>query len=110
MESRPVVDFHLFFSLECLLMYINAFLCTSMPSYVHQTKRTGVTVCCICRYAVFLVQHASADVERMLLGNKCDMEGKRVISKEQGETVRPMQPCGIADHSVLYLFFFLFFN
>ncbi|XP_065176193.1 ras-related protein Rab-10-like [Sycon ciliatum] len=32
-------------------------------------------------------EHASADVERMLLGNKCDMEGKRVISKEQGETI-----------------------
>ena len=30
-------------------------------------------------------QHASEDVEKMILGNKCDMEEKRVISKEQGE-------------------------
>lgn len=30
-------------------------------------------------------QHASEDVEKMILGNKCDMEDKRVISKEQGE-------------------------
>lgn len=30
-------------------------------------------------------QHASADVERMILGNKCDMDEKRVVSKERGE-------------------------
>eukprot|EP00055_Hartaetosiga_balthica_P017032 m.111145 g.111145 ORF g.111145 m.111145 type:complete len:207 (+) comp9232_c2_seq1:45-665(+) len=30
-------------------------------------------------------QNASKDVERMILGNKCDMEDSRVISKEQGE-------------------------
>jgi Ras-related protein Rab-8A len=30
-------------------------------------------------------QHASEDVEKMILGNKCDMDEKRVISKEQGE-------------------------
>lgn len=30
-------------------------------------------------------QHASADVEKMILGNKCDMEDKRKITKEQGE-------------------------
>jgi Ras-related protein Rab-8A len=30
-------------------------------------------------------QHASEDVEKMILGNKCDMEDKRVISKEQGQ-------------------------
>jgi len=30
-------------------------------------------------------QHANDDVEKMILGNKCDMDDKRVISKEQGE-------------------------
>jgi Ras-related protein Rab-8A len=30
-------------------------------------------------------QHASADVEKMILGNKCDMEDKRKISTEQGK-------------------------
>merc|ERR1711953_748906 len=32
-------------------------------------------------------EHASEDVERMLIGNKCDMEEKRMISKERGEKV-----------------------
>eukprot|EP00041_Stephanoeca_diplocostata_P008209 m.118694 g.118694 ORF g.118694 m.118694 type:complete len:216 (+) comp17220_c0_seq1:235-882(+) len=30
-------------------------------------------------------QHASADVEKMILGNKCDMEDKRKITFEQGK-------------------------
>ena len=30
-------------------------------------------------------EHASADVERMLIGNKCDMNEKRQVSKERGE-------------------------
>ncbi|MEQ2180690.1 Ras- protein Rab-8A [Goodea atripinnis] len=29
--------------------------------------------------------HASADVERMVLGNKCDVNDKRQVSKERGE-------------------------
>lgn len=32
-------------------------------------------------------QHASSDVERMVLGNKCDMNDKRQVSKEKGEKV-----------------------
>jgi Ras-related protein Rab-8A len=30
-------------------------------------------------------QHASDDVEKMILGNKCDMKDKRVVTHEQGE-------------------------
>ncbi|CAL4211569.1 unnamed protein product, partial [Meganyctiphanes norvegica] len=30
-------------------------------------------------------EHASADVEKMVLGNKCDMNDKRQVSKERGE-------------------------
>lgn len=33
----------------------------------------------------FSLQHASSDVERMILGNKCDMNDKRQVSKERGE-------------------------
>jgi len=32
-------------------------------------------------------EHANEDVERMILGNKCDMTDKRVISKERGEAI-----------------------
>ncbi|KAK3094723.1 hypothetical protein FSP39_005446 [Pinctada imbricata] len=31
--------------------------------------------------------HASQDVEKMILGNKCDMNDKRVVSKEKGESL-----------------------
>lgn len=36
---------------------------------------------------MFVLQHASADVEKMILGNKCDMNDKRQVSKERGEKV-----------------------
>ncbi len=32
-------------------------------------------------------EHANEDVEKMILGNKCDMEDKRMISRERGETI-----------------------
>jgi len=41
-------------------------------------------------------EHANEDVERMILGNKCDMEDKRVVSKERGD--------GIAkEHNIKFL-------
>lgn len=36
---------------------------------------------------LFLLKHASSDVERMILGNKCDMNDKRQVSKARGEQV-----------------------
>merc|ERR1711976_246678 len=32
-------------------------------------------------------EHASADVEKMILGNKCDMNDRRQVSKERGEAL-----------------------
>ncbi|XP_030839136.1 ras-related protein Rab-10 isoform X1 [Strongylocentrotus purpuratus] len=32
-------------------------------------------------------EHANEDVEKMLLGNKCDMDDKRMINKDRGETI-----------------------
>ncbi|SPP78490.1 blast:Ras-related protein Rab-10 [Drosophila guanche] len=32
-------------------------------------------------------EHANEDVEKMILGNKCDMTDKRVVNKERGEAV-----------------------
>ncbi|XP_023220788.1 ras-related protein Rab-10-like isoform X1 [Centruroides vittatus] len=40
--------------------------------------------------------HATEDVEKMILGNKCDMEDKRMISKERGESIA-------RDHDVTFL-------
>ena len=34
-----------------------------------------------------LKKHASSDVEKMILGNKCDMNDRRQVSKERGEQV-----------------------
>lgn len=36
----------------------------------------------------FCSQNASAGVERLLLGNKCDMEAKRKVQKEQADKVK----------------------
>lgn len=33
-------------------------------------------------------QHASGDVEKMILGNKKDMEEKRVVAEEKGQMVK----------------------
>lgn len=35
----------------------------------------------------YFLQHANEDVEKMILGNKSDMEEKRVVSTEKGEAV-----------------------
>jgi hypothetical protein len=32
-------------------------------------------------------QHANEDVEKMILGNKCDMEDKRQVATARGESV-----------------------
>ena len=32
-------------------------------------------------------QHANEDVEKMILGNKCDMDDKRQVSKDRGDSV-----------------------
>uniref|UniRef100_A0A3B3R0D7 Ras-related protein Rab-13 n=1 Tax=Paramormyrops kingsleyae TaxID=1676925 RepID=A0A3B3R0D7_9TELE len=37
-------------------------------------------------------EHASADVEKMVLGNKCDVNDKRQVSRDQGDKVRAVSP------------------
>lgn len=32
-------------------------------------------------------EHANEDVEKMILGNKCDMHEKRLVNKERGEGI-----------------------
>lgn len=43
--------------------------------------------------------NASSDVEKMMIGNKCDMDDKRVISKEQGAKV-----CHLSSHSTVCMY------
>lgn len=38
-------------------------------------------------HETYYLQHASSDVERMILGNKCDVNDKRQVSKDRGEKV-----------------------
>ena len=33
------------------------------------------------------MQHANEDVEKMILGNKCDMADKRQVPRQKGEEV-----------------------
>lgn len=40
-------------------------------------------------------EHANEDVEKMILGNKCDMEDKRQVSKERGEGVSTINLSGL---------------
>jgi small GTP-binding protein len=42
-------------------------------------------------------EHANEDVEKMILGNKCDMEDKRQVMKERGEAVSPIYLSSPAD-------------
>ena len=39
----------------------------------------------------FSFKHASPDVERLLVGNKADMESRRVVPKERGEQLGQQQ-------------------
>ena len=34
-----------------------------------------------------ILQHSNTDVEKMIVGNKCDMEDRRQIPKERGEGI-----------------------
>ncbi|NXD45641.1 RAB10 protein, partial [Copsychus sechellarum] len=45
-------------------------------------------------------EHANEDVERMLLGNKCDMEDKRVVPKAKGEQVSIKQKLLYASQQI----------
>lgn len=52
-------------------------ICLTMFIYKSQAQVSGLC----------LSQHASPDVEKMILGNKCDANDKRQVSREQGEKV-----------------------
>lgn len=41
----------------------------------------------IAKWLRAIQEHANPNVEKIILGNKCDIEDKRVISKERGELI-----------------------
>ncbi|XP_046412491.1 ras-related protein Rab-10 [Neodiprion fabricii] len=41
----------------------------------------------IVKWLRYIDEHANEDVEKMILGNKCDMHEKRVVSTERGEAI-----------------------
>lgn len=59
---------------EVSLLYIHKFICK---------VQTNIIMILI----KYFLQHANEDVEKMILGNKSDMEEKRVVSMEKGEAV-----------------------
>ncbi len=51
-----------------------------------------------------MFQHASAEVERMLIGNKCDMHDKRQVSRDKGEHVcRHFLPKNVLKKNIFFL-------
>ncbi|KAJ8959921.1 hypothetical protein NQ317_002387 [Molorchus minor] len=48
------------------------------------------------RGAMGIMLHANEDVEKMILGNKCDMTDKRIVSKERGEIIA-------REHSIRFM-------
>ncbi len=45
-----------------------------------------------------LLQNASADVEKMILGNKCDLQESRVVDQERGRVVSEFWSCDRFGH------------
>ncbi|ESO03441.1 hypothetical protein HELRODRAFT_157126 [Helobdella robusta] len=41
----------------------------------------------ISKWLRYIDEHANADVEKMILGNKCDMEDRRQVPKEKGQEI-----------------------
>uniref|UniRef100_A0A1I8BUP0 Ras-related protein Rab-10 n=1 Tax=Meloidogyne hapla TaxID=6305 RepID=A0A1I8BUP0_MELHA len=50
----------------------------------------------ISKWLRYIDEHASEGVVKVLLGNKCDMTDRRVISKERGEQIA-------VDHSIRFM-------
>lgn len=57
------------------------------PKYILSCESSLIFLVYSQKLCVCVFQHANEDVERMLLGNKCDMEDKRVVPKAKGEQV-----------------------
>lgn len=74
---------------NCTSMLFNRTMCYF--SYFLKTKtnsmRIGLSIWILVSEIWVVLQHANEDVEKMILGNKCDMEDKRQVSKDRGDAV-----------------------
>ena len=61
--------------------YVYVYVCASLVIVHVQCEHSLQGVCCS------PLQHASSDVERLLVGNKCDLETQRAIPYQRGEQV-----------------------
>ena len=63
----------------------------NIKNWIRNIEEVRQRVLTFCGAAVRMIcsvfQHASAEVERMLIGNKCDMQDKRQVSRDKGEHV-----------------------
>jgi Ras-related protein Rab-8A len=41
----------------------------------------------VCIHLYLCFQHADVNVNKILIGNKCDMQDQRVVSQDEGETL-----------------------
>ena len=57
-------------------------LITSTVSALHTPN-----LVCLIDFIFLSEQHANEDVEKMILGNKCDMEDKRQVATSKGDQV-----------------------
>ena len=54
--------------------------------------------CCSCHILmVFTLQSVFDDVEKMIIGKKCDLEKSRIISTERGELVAKLFNVSMLD-------------
>lgn len=68
----------------------------NITKWLHNIDAVCLPLDTCCWYRSRRFQHASADVVKMLLGNKCDMADRRVVSKEAGERIA-------LDHQIRFL-------
>ena len=75
----------------CVYVFCVCFKCAYVYMYVRMCITCDCT-CTVCEHSLqdvccSPIQHASSDVERLLVGNKCDLETQRAIPYQRGEQV-----------------------
>lgn len=68
-------------------MYVSGGCAVNTHNFYLSFPISSVSVLTGYKCIIVVFQHANEDVERMLLGNKCDMEDKRIVPKAKGEQV-----------------------